>query len=191
MISPEFPQEVPTRVPERTLREFAALWLVFLGGLCALSFYRHQHAPSLAAWVAGALSLLVGVPGLIRPNAIRPVYLGALALTKPIGHALGLILLVVFYYGVVTPLALLFRLAGRDILGRHRIRADSYWVDRLPSRDVRLYLRQYQHQVADPVPSSAPAPTKPAPMQSVRPAIIADPSSSPTPVFPGAKHGSA
>ena len=120
MIGPQFPEEVPTRVPDRTLREFAGLCLAILGGLFALSWYRHQHAPSAAAWIAAALAVLIGVPGLIRPNSIRPVYLGAIALTKPIGHVLGLVLLAVIYYGVMTPLALVFRLAGRDGLGRYR-----------------------------------------------------------------------
>ena len=41
-----------------------------------------------------------------------------MALTKPIGHVVGLVLLAVVYYGVMTPLALAFRLAGRDGLGR-------------------------------------------------------------------------
>ncbi len=133
----------------RTLREFAGLCLAILGGLFALSWYRHQQAPNLAAWVAAALGLLIGVPGLIRPNLIRPVYLGAMALTKPIGHVVGLVLLAVVYYGVMTPLALAFRMTGRDGLGRYRWGADSYWVDHVPTKDVRFYLRQYQHQVAD------------------------------------------
>jgi len=190
MISPQFPEEVPARVPERTLREFAGLCLAILGSLFALSWYRHPHAPSLAAWVAAALAVLAGVPGLIRPNTIRPVYLGVMALTKPIGQVVGLVLLAVVYYGVMTPLALGFRLAGRDGLGRYRWGAESYWVDHVPSKDVRLYLRQYQRQVADHRASSVEAPVS-APVQPVGPAIIAELSSPQSPALPGVKHGSA
>ena len=89
------------------------------------------------------------MPGLIRPNSIRAVYLAVLALTRPIGHVVGLVLLAVVYFGVMTPLAFAFRLAGRDGLGRYRGRG-RYWVDHVPTEDVRLYLRQYQHQVAEP-----------------------------------------
>jgi hypothetical protein len=141
---PELPEETPGHLTERTLREFAGLCLAIFGVLFVLSWYRHVHAPSPSGWVAGALVLLVGVQGLIRPNAIRPIYLLAMALTKPIGHVIGGALLAIVYYGVITPLAVAFRVAGRDGLGRFRSNSESYWVDRLPSNDVRRYLRQYQ-----------------------------------------------
>jgi hypothetical protein len=197
MIGPQYPEEVPGRVPERTLREFAGLCLLILGGLCAWSGYRHGGTPNPSGWVAGVLALLIGVPGLIRPGTIRPVYLGAMAATAPIGHVVGLALLGVVYYGVLTPLAIAFRLAGRDGLGRRPRPADSYWVDHLPVADVRHYLRQYQRQVADEPPAPAAAATRPsaAPAGSRRPAgpqPLVDPlSDEPTPVLPGARHGSA
>ncbi len=189
MIGPEFPEDVPTRVPERTLRQFAGLCLVICGGLFALSWYRHQRAPNLAGWVAGALAVLIGMPGLTRPNMIRPVYLGAMALTKPIGHVVGLGLLAVVYYGVLTPLALTFRLAGRDGLGRFRRRSESYWIDHLPTVDVRLYLRQYQQQVAVG-PASAAGSQAPASARSAAPASVAELSEPHFPARPGASHGS-
>jgi len=155
MIGPQFPEEIPTRVPERTLREFGGLCLAMGVGLSALSWYRHQHGPSSAlGWVPGSLALLIGVPGLIRPNAIRPVYLAAMALTKPIGHVFSVAVLAIVYYAVLTPLALAFRLTGRDALGRRRWGAQSHWVDRIPTADVRDYLRQYQRQVGDHTPSA-------------------------------------
>jgi hypothetical protein len=190
MIGPEFPEEVPTRVPERTLRQFAGLCLAIFGGLFALSWYRHQHAPNLAGWIAGAMAMLIGMLGLIRPNAIRPVYLGAMALTKPIGHVVGLALLAVVYYGMLMPLALAFRLAGRDGLGRYRRRGESYWVDHVPTVDVRLYLRQYQQQVIGDQASAAGAPA-PAPARSAAPATVAELSEPHSPALPGASHGSA
>jgi hypothetical protein len=174
MIGPDFPEEIPTRVSERTLRQFVMLSLAIFGGIWALSWYRHQHAPTAAGWVAGALAALIGVPGLIQPNAIRPVYLGALALTKPIGHVVGLVLLGIIYYGVLTPIALAFRLVARDGLGRfRRPTLESYWIDHLPTQDVRRYLRQYQRQ---------------APPDRVPAAELSDPHS---PALSGASHGSA
>jgi hypothetical protein len=146
VIDPELPEESPVRAPERTLREFAGLCLTIFGVLFAMSWYRHVHAPGPSGWVAGALALVVGVQGLFRPDAIRPVYFLAMALTKPIGHVIGVGLLAIVYYGVITPLAVAFRVAGRDGLGRYRSNAESYWVDHLPCNDVRLYVRQYQRQ---------------------------------------------
>jgi hypothetical protein len=186
MISPKFPAEVPTRVPERTLREFAGLCLAVFLGLFAVNWFRHQHAPNLAGWIAAALATLIGVPGLIRPNAIRPVYLLAMALTAPIGHVVGLGLLAIVYYGVLTPVALAFRLAGRDGLGRFRPAAKTYWIDRVPPNDVRLYLRQYQKQVA-PNRASSTQPAPPAPAL----ALPTELSKHSSPALSGASHGSA
>jgi hypothetical protein len=186
MISPRFPDEVPTRVPERTLREFAALCLVVFLGLFALNWYRHQYAPNLAGWLAAAMAMLVGLPGLMRPNSIRPVYLLAMAMTKPIGHVVGLGLLAVVYYGVLTPVALAFRLSRRDGLGRFRPSAKTYWIDHMSTDDVRLYLRQYQPQVApDRAPSTLPAPSAPARV------LVTEISKPPSPALSGASHGSA
>jgi len=188
MINPEFPEETSGRVSVRTLREFAGLCLAIFGGLFALSWYRHQHAPNPAGWIAGSLAVLVGVPGLIWPEAIRPVYVGVTALTRPIGHVFGLVLLAVVYYGVMTPLAVAFRMVGRDGLGRYRPKSETYWVDRLPSPDVRLYLRQYQRQVSTRRTSSAPpAPSVPARIPA--PAFI-PPVSQPQPqALSGVDHG--
>jgi hypothetical protein len=146
VIDPELPEESPDHLSERTLREFAGLCLAIFGAFFAVSWYRHRDGPSPAGWVAGALAVLAGAQGLVRPNTLRPVYFLAMALTRPIGHLIGVGLLAFVYYVVIAPLAVAFRVAGRDGLGRFRAKADSYWIDRVPCHDVRLYLRQYQPQ---------------------------------------------
>ncbi len=105
MISPQFPEEVPSRVPERTLREFAGLCLAILGGLFARSWYRHQQAPSLAAWVAAALGV---TDRGARPDPAQPHPPGIPGSDGPDQadrSCRGPVLLAVVYYGVMTPLA--------------------------------------------------------------------------------------
>jgi hypothetical protein len=190
MIGPEFPDEVPARVPERTLREFAALCIVVFGGVFALSWFWRQRTPSAWGWFLLAIALLIGLPGLIWPNRIRPVYQGALALAKLNGHFVGLTLLALVYFGVLTPLAFLFRLARRDGLGRFIRPCESYWVDHEPTTDVRRYLRQYQRQTTRSVmPSSSPAATATA--GPAAPTLRVEFSNPPSTAFSGANHGSA
>ena len=64
-------------------------------------------------------------------------------LTYPIGWLVTRILLVLLFHGMFTPLALLFRLIGRDALTRRR-RPDrpSYWIPKPGATDVRRYFRQ-------------------------------------------------
>jgi hypothetical protein len=150
MIGPQFPEESPTRIPEKTLREFAALSLLIFGAMFAISLYRHSGHPTTAAWIALVLAVGIGLPGLARPGSIRPVYLAAMTVTKPIGHVVSLVLLGFVYFGLLTPIALVFRLVGRDALVRLRpVHVASYWTERAPTTNVKRYLRQYQSQVAD------------------------------------------
>jgi hypothetical protein len=146
MIGPQFPDEAPPVVTGRTLRQFAGLCLVFFGGLFAWSAYQHHGTPTTSAWIALVVGLAVGLPGLLYPPAIRPVFLGASAVTQPIGHVLSIFLLGGIYYGLITPLAFLFRIAGRDPLVRRSPPLASYWEPKGQPRDVRRYLRQYQSQ---------------------------------------------
>jgi hypothetical protein len=56
----------------------------------------------------------------------------------------SLAVLAVIFYVVLTPVALVFRLIGRDALAR-RLDADneSYWEERPPASEPARYLRQF------------------------------------------------
>jgi hypothetical protein len=126
----------------RTLRQFAATALVFLGGLAAWQGWMHQRT-ELAIALA-VLAATVGVLGLVKPAAIRPVYVGCMILTFPIGWIVSRLLLAVVFYGIFTPLGLLFRLLGRDALGiRPQPEAPSYWLPKPAVTDRRRYFRQF------------------------------------------------
>lgn len=146
MIGPQFPDEAQEQVSRKTLRQFAAICLGFFGLLFALSWYRHGGHPTTTAWVLGILGALVGIPGLITPDLILPVFMTAMAVTKPIGHVVSLIMMGIIYYGILTPLAVVFRLFRRDNLARRREDVTSYWTPKPQPSDLRSYLRQYYKQ---------------------------------------------
>jgi Saxitoxin biosynthesis operon protein SxtJ len=146
MIGPQFPDEAPPVVTSRTLRQFAGLCLAIFGTLFAWSGYQHHGAPTTSAWIALVVALVVGLPGLVYPPAVRPVFLSVSALTQPIGHVISTVLLGLIYYGLITPMALVFRNAGRDPLARRSPALATYWEPKNEPRDVRRYLHQYQRQ---------------------------------------------
>jgi Saxitoxin biosynthesis operon protein SxtJ len=146
MIAPEFPDEAPDNVSVTILRQFAGLCIGIFGLLFVLSWHRHDGSPTGAAWIGLVIAVFVGLPGLIRPSVVRPIYLGLMAVTEPIGHLVSIVILAVIYYGFVTPLAVVFRLTGRDVLLRNRPNVASYWIPRPQPSDPRRYLRQYQSQ---------------------------------------------
>ena len=62
----------------------------------------------------------------------------------PIGLVVFTVIIGLVYYGVFTPMALAFRLVGRDALNRRPDRgAKSYWFKRPSARPARSYFKLY------------------------------------------------
>jgi hypothetical protein len=128
--------------PARTLRQFAGLWLLFFAGLAVSRGLRDGLTSPVLGLVA--LALTVGLLGLWRPALVRPVYVAATVLTFPLGWVMSRLLLAALYYGVFTPLGLLFRLLGRDALRlRPCPQQASYWTAKPAPADVSRYFRQF------------------------------------------------
>jgi hypothetical protein len=125
----------------RQLRQFAgACWLV-LGGLAGWQIVASGFGwPKLCAV---AIATLIGIVGLLSPNAVRPFYVVAMVVTFPIGWLISNFVLMALFYLLFTPLAVWFRLIGRDVLRLRRPKAPSYWLRRQSGPEPRRYLRQY------------------------------------------------
>jgi pilus assembly protein TadC len=74
----------------------------------------------------------------------RIIYLGLILVTFPIGWAIIMILLMAFYFLLLLPLGLFFRLLGRDPLCRRfDPDAKSYWLARREPDSLDRYFHQY------------------------------------------------
>ena len=132
---------LPLKPTPRVLRQFAAAWLVFFLAAAAQQMFLRRHAT--AAGVLGAIAL-IGLAGLVKPSAVRWLFVGATVAAFPIGWVMTQVVLMVMFYAVLTPLALVFRWRGRDELQlRRRPGQTSFWMTRPPERDVRRYLKQF------------------------------------------------
>lgn len=134
--------DLPLSPSTRTLRQFAALWVLFFGGLAAWEgLFRQRPTAGLAL---AALSLTVGPLGLWRPKLLRPIYVGWLIAAFPIGWIASHVVLAAVFYLVVTPLGLVSRMAGRDRLSlRPRAGEDTNWSPLDEAIDVHRYFRQF------------------------------------------------
>jgi hypothetical protein len=134
--------DIPRDPPRRVLRQFAGLWLFFFGALAA--WHALARDDSTGAILLGAVALGVGVTGLLRPSRVRPVFVGAMLAAFPIGWLVSKILLAVVYYAFLTPIALAFRMAGRDVLARRPDpAATTYWAGKPAAAGLRSYFRQF------------------------------------------------
>jgi saxitoxin biosynthesis operon SxtJ-like protein len=134
--------DLPLNPPDRMLRQFAGLWILFFGATAVWQgYFREHHA---VAWMAAVLALTAGPVGLLWPRRIRPLYAGWLIATFPVGWAVSRLSLLVAYYLVVTPLGLAARLVRRDrLMLRPPPKRESYWRPLGENTDVRSYFRQY------------------------------------------------
>ena len=129
--------------PPRQLRQFAAILLGFCG-LVGVWVLKKPGSVHIVAAGLCAVGLVLGLFGLLRPACIRPVYLLIALVTWPIGWLISYVLLALVYYGMVTPLAVVMRLFGRDPLNRRfDLKANTYWGPRPPQADVSRYFRQF------------------------------------------------
>jgi hypothetical protein len=134
--------DIPFEPTAKSLRQFAGAWLVFLlaaGAHQGLARGHRQLGLSLAV-----VALVVGILGLVRPAAIRWLFVALMVLAFPIGWTVTQIMLALMFYGVITPVAVLFRLKGRDLLCRKPDAGKtSYWTNKETPEDPRTYFRQY------------------------------------------------
>ena len=80
----------------------------------------------------------------VLPVAIKWIYIGAMVLSFPIGWVMSNVLLALIFYGLVTPIALVMRWRGRDVLGlKFPTDAPTYWVPHVPVTDPARYYRQF------------------------------------------------
>lgn len=141
MVDPHLDEESSVSTSDSTLRQFAALCLLFFGGIAAWQYFVRERE-TLGLILAG-VAVVLGLGGLIFPRGIRPVFVTAMAITFPIGLVVSKLLMGLMYFGVFTPVALFFRLIGRDALQRRQDPAQTtYWAVKPAPRNIRSYFRQ-------------------------------------------------
>ncbi len=125
----------------RPQKKYGVIGAVVFAALSA-AFYAHLAGPNRWAFVALATFFALGAIG--ASELIRPVYLIALVATFPIGIVVGPIIMAAIFFVVFTPVALLFKLLGRDTMTRRfDDGAPTYWIERAPTTSVKRYFRQF------------------------------------------------
>jgi hypothetical protein len=136
-------QQVNWNPDNKTLRQFS--WAV-AGALTVpgiiLGWRAHGvGAISVLLWTTAALLLTAAC---FAPRSLLWVYRVWQAVTVPIGAAVQVAMLCVFYYLVLTPVGIVLRCLGRDPLQRRwDAAASSYWIACTARRDPRRYFHPY------------------------------------------------
>ena len=115
------------------------LFTILLGLLA--HFQWQASAAARMIWLVGAgLTVLY----FAVPPLRRPLFLGWIYATFPIGWTISHLLMAIIYYGVLTPIGLVLRLCGKDPIEKDIDSGrSSYWVEHPTKTDAGRYFRQF------------------------------------------------
>lgn len=107
--------------------------MVLMAVVITALLIRSKVLPPMALVFAGVLLHFVLAACWVRPVWFRGFYRAGMTVSFRIGQVLGFVWLSIFYLVIVTPLGLLLRLAGKDLLALKCVKsATSYWRDAKP-----------------------------------------------------------
>ncbi len=110
-------------------RSFGVVFAIFFLVVALLPLWSREAARTWALVASGAF--LAGA--LVAPRALRPLNRAWMLLGGALHRIASPVALAILFYGVVTPTALVMRLAGKDPLRLRRDpQARSYWIARTP-----------------------------------------------------------
>lgn len=135
--------EVNWSPDKNQLRSFGLFALIAVVVISPLLYFIKGVSVYWVGIVFGA-GLIVFLSSRFCLKITKALYLILITVTMPIGFAVSFMLLAIFYFLLLTPLGLLFRLMGRDPLQRKsNPKAKSYWVAHRPPERLDRYFRQF------------------------------------------------
>ncbi len=127
----------------KELRNFAIVALIASGLISVLLYVIKGLAIQWLAIIC-AVGIIVFLSSFICIEITRIIYLALILVTFPIGYVVSFVLLAAFYFLLLAPLGLFFRLFGRDPLCRRfDPNTKSYWSRRQPPKNLGRYFRQF------------------------------------------------
>ena len=119
--------------------------LLFTGIFLALALYgyaRHGFTMTVISFLLiGLLFLAVSV---LAPTRLTPLNKAWFLLGKALGMVVSPIVLGIIFFGLLTPVALVSRLIGRDELRLRRPKSETYWIGLMDSNsDPESFKNQF------------------------------------------------
>ncbi len=124
---------------EKDLRQFA-FTMTFILGILAILALRNSH------WVFPFLMIAYlgfGLFGLIRPNALKKVYLKWMTLAYTLGFYMTTIILGVLFYVLFTIIGKIARIFDKNMLDQeYDSKAVSYWQKKEKPSNIRQHFER-------------------------------------------------
>ena len=119
---------IPSNLPSNRI-----FGLFFTGVFAVLGLYGFWVVwPPILNKVFFAVSIILAAITLLRPALLNSLNRAWYQLGLFLGRVVSPIVLGILFFLLITPVALVIRIAGRDALRLRRKNVDSYWIDRSP-----------------------------------------------------------
>jgi hypothetical protein len=123
----------------REWQKFVAV-MGMAANLIVWMMWRRGRLPLTVPLAVAALALTVLIAALFRPRWFRGFYRAGMTVSFHFGQVVGKVLLTVFFFLFLTPLGLLLRLMGKDLLQLKHSPAKTWWR---PARNNRDFDRMF------------------------------------------------
>ena len=124
----------------KDLRQFGIALAVILIVSGAIHFLKHRMI--LSQWFCG-VGLIVLCLGLLAPRMLKNVYAVFLKVAHAIGWFNTRVILILIYYAILTPIAFIVKMCGKDLLNKKLEKnISSYWVKRQSAKPTREQLEK-------------------------------------------------
>lgn len=97
---------------------------------CAGLYFLIKQPGSAAQYVFIIFSIPMLLTALFFPQFLRPLNQVWFSIGNMLGKIVSPVVLFLIYFGLITPIALVARLSGRDELRLKKLVTSTYWVDR-------------------------------------------------------------
>lgn len=124
--SPSMNTVSPPKLPSE--RSFGLMLTAVLAILGIRGIIGHR-SPTVYS-ICLAASVICGLLALTSPKALAPLNKAWFYLGKGMGKIVSPVVLGIIFFGILTPVAIVTRLFGRDELRLKRRANNSYWIDR-------------------------------------------------------------
>lgn len=135
--------EIDWNPKSKQLQSFGKIALV-ASAVISLLLYLLKGVAIQWVLIIFAFGFIIFIISMISLKLTKMIYLGMILVTLPIGWVVSFILLSAFYFLLLAPLGLIFRLIGRDPLCRKfDPNAKSYWLSRQQPKGLEQYFHQF------------------------------------------------
>ena len=130
-------KEIPC-TPKK-IKSFGLILGGILLALAALGWWKGR--PSYPYWLASGAVIFSA--GAACPLILTPVYKAWMTVAMLIGWVLTRVILTILFYLILTPLGIINRFSGKNILSEKPGNEDTYWIKRSGQKTKEQYENQF------------------------------------------------